>query len=147
MWRTVVAHTVYFAFCGLRAQDNTSRLAKQRFFILWPHTHPKGAGNCRRCAVQTPRISAPEQATGHFFVGGGRGYYLPDRQAYGSHVVGATPSKKIIIHIDASHSRQPLVKGERLVRYEVNAVMSATGVWRVSKNLLVSSLGVPLNFW
>ena len=25
--------------------------------------------------------------------------------------------------IDASHSRQPLVKGERLVRYEVNAVM------------------------
>ena len=26
-------------------------------------------------------------------------------------------------HIDASHSRQPLVKGERLVRYEVNAVM------------------------
>ncbi len=27
-------------------------------------------------------------------------------------------------HIDASHSRQPLVKGERLVRYEVNAVMS-----------------------
>jgi len=27
------------------------------------------------------------------------------------------------IHIDASHSRQPLVKGERLVRNEVNAVM------------------------
>ena len=26
-------------------------------------------------------------------------------------------------HIDASHSRQPLVKGERLVRYEVNAMM------------------------
>ena len=25
-------------------------------------------------------------------------------------------------HIDASHSRQPSVKGERLVRYEVNAV-------------------------
>ena len=31
-------------------------------------------------------------------------------------------------HIDASHSRQPLVKGERLVRYEVNAVMLALGV-------------------
>ena len=30
-------------------------------------------------------------------------------------------------HIDASHSRQPLVKGERLVRYEVNAVMP---IWR-----------------
>ena len=29
-------------------------------------------------------------------------------------------------HIDASHSRQPLVKGERLVRYEVNAVMVMT---------------------
>ena len=27
-------------------------------------------------------------------------------------------------HIDASHSRQPLVKGERLVRYEVNAVIA-----------------------
>ena len=27
-------------------------------------------------------------------------------------------------HIDASHSRQPLVKGERLVRHEVNAVMT-----------------------
>ena len=30
-------------------------------------------------------------------------------------------------HIDASHSRQPLVKGERLVRYEVNAVISTGG--------------------
>ena len=28
--------------------------------------------------------------------------------------------------IDASHSRQPLVKGERLVRYEVNAVRMIT---------------------
>ena len=27
-------------------------------------------------------------------------------------------------HIDASLSRQPLVKGERLVRYEVNAVIA-----------------------
>jgi len=33
------------------------------------------------------------------------------------------PSKIQGSHIDASHSRQPLVKGERLVRYEVNAVM------------------------
>jgi len=31
-------------------------------------------------------------------------------------------------HIDASLSRQPLVKGERLVRYEVNAVMLRTVV-------------------
>ena len=39
--------------------------------------------------------------------------------------VGARkPLKNSGSHIDASHSRQPLVKGERLVRYEVNAVMS-----------------------
>ena len=38
--------------------------------------------------------------------------------------VGAwRPLKNWGSHIDASHSRQPLVKGERLVRYEVNAVM------------------------
>ena len=38
--------------------------------------------------------------------------------------VGAQrPLKNSGSHIDASHSRQPLVKGERLVRYEVNAVM------------------------
>ena len=34
-----------------------------------------------------------------------------------------SPRKNLISHIDASLSRQPLVKGERLVRYEVNAVM------------------------
>ena len=33
-------------------------------------------------------------------------------------------------HIDASHSRQPLVKGERLVRYEVNAV-----IWKANATL------------
>lgn len=33
------------------------------------------------------------------------------------------PPKNSESHIDASLSRQPLVKGERLVRYEVNAVM------------------------
>ena len=38
--------------------------------------------------------------------------------------VGSRSSRKNSnSHIDASHSRQPLVKGERLVRYEVNAVM------------------------
>ena len=40
---------------------------------------------------------------------------------------GVTPLKNLESHIDASHSRQPLVKGERLVRYEVNAVMQLTG--------------------
>jgi hypothetical protein len=34
-----------------------------------------------------------------------------------------SPRKNSGSHIDASLSRQPLVKGERLVRYEVNAVM------------------------
>ena len=42
---------------------------------------------------------------------------------YCQHEVEAYTSQKLGIHIDASHSRQPLVKGERLVRYEVNAVM------------------------
>ena len=41
-----------------------------------------------------------------------------------NHIVGARkPLNNCRSHIDASHSRQPLVKGERLVRYEVNAVM------------------------
>ena len=39
------------------------------------------------------------------------------------HVGDQSPRKNSGSHIDASHSRQPLVKGERLVRYEVNAVM------------------------
>ena len=38
--------------------------------------------------------------------------------------VGAKPRKKFdIIRIDAPLSRQPLVKGERLVRFEVSAAM------------------------
>ena len=37
--------------------------------------------------------------------------------------VGDYPLKNNGSHIDASLSRQPLVKGERLVRYEVNAVI------------------------
>ena len=39
------------------------------------------------------------------------------------HVGARGPLKHSGSHIDAPHSRQPLVKGERLVRYEVNAVM------------------------
>ena len=41
-----------------------------------------------------------------------------------ANVGGQGPHKNSNSHIDASHSRQPLVKGERLVRYEVNAVMT-----------------------
>ena len=41
------------------------------------------------------------------------GWVLKTRKNYGNHIA-------------ASHSRQPLVKGERLVRYEVNAVMLNT---------------------
>jgi len=37
---------------------------------------------------------------------------------------GTRPRKNSEIHIDVSHSRQPLVKGERLVRYEVNTVIA-----------------------
>jgi hypothetical protein len=40
------------------------------------------------------------------------------------HSWGTSPRKNSMIHIDVSHSRQPLVKGERLVRYEVNTVMT-----------------------
>jgi hypothetical protein len=40
---------------------------------------------------------------------------------------GTRPRKNSEIHIDVSHSRQPLVKGERLVRYEVNTVMHVFG--------------------
>ena len=46
-------------------------------------------------------------------------------------------------HIDASHSRQPLVKGERLVRYEVNAVMPEVVV---SSTLALARLIIRL-FW
>ncbi len=42
-----------------------------------------------------------------------------------THHVGAHGLRKNSrSHIDASHSRQPVLKGERLVHYEVNAVMS-----------------------
>ena len=47
---------------------------------------------------------------------------MEDVYIYG--MLGAMSSRKNSgSHIDASLSRQPLVKGERLVRYEVNAVM------------------------
>ena len=50
---------------------------------------------------------------------------LKDSKAQGGNVnlLGPKPRKNSGSHIDASHSRQPLVKGERLVRYEGNAVM------------------------
>ena len=47
----------------------------------------------------------------------------PALQTPGVVVGDQGPRKNYGSHIDASHSRQPLVKGERLVRYEVNAVM------------------------
>ena len=48
-----------------------------------------------------------------------------------------SPLKNSGSHIDASLSRQPLVKGERLVRYEVNAVMvqAPTGDWEPPNNV------------
>ena len=38
-----------------------------------------------------------------------------------------------MIHIDESHSRQPLLKGERLVRYEVNTVMTVAAHIKASR--------------
>ena len=53
-----------------------------------------------------------------------------------------SPRKKIGSHIDASHSRQPLVKGERLVRYEVNAVMLLERVTSFFQKEIITSLSV-----
>ena len=38
-----------------------------------------------------------------------------------------------MIHIDVSHSRQPLIKGERLVRYEVNDAMTVAAHIKASR--------------
>ena len=43
--------------------------------------------------------------------------------------------KNCVSHIDVSHSRQPLVKGERLVRYEVNTVIHTLHSCRPSNAL------------
>ena len=54
---------------------------------------------------------------------------------YGCIIVGSQSSRKNSgSHIDASHSRQPLVKGERLVRYEVNAVMCIPSGQKFKRN-------------
>ena len=61
--------------------------------------------------------------------------------------LGNTPHKNWGIHIAAFLSRQPLVKGERLVRYEVNAVMvtSSTAIQAdCTRNL---SVVLPLEVW
>ena len=53
-------------------------------------------------------------------------------------------------HIDASHSRQPLVKGERLVRYEVNAVIDYIGFPWLSchrDSTRPSIIAIPWTFW
>jgi hypothetical protein len=51
------------------------------------------------------------------------------------------PRKNSGSHIDASLSRQPLVKGERLVRYEVNAVIHC------NIQLLIFKLITCLYWW
>ena len=47
--------------------------------------------------------------------------------------------------IDVSHSRQPLVKGERLVRYEVNAVMLLATEWASSPRAKCERLCFQIN--
>ena len=53
------------------------------------------------------------------------------------------PRKKSGSHIGASHSQQPLIKAERLVRYEVNAVMQLRWLihWFVRKVYVILSAG------
>ena len=50
-------------------------------------------------------------------------------------LLGLAPRKNSGSHIDASHSRQPLVKGERLVRNEVNTVMLCNDPAELSKEI------------
>ena len=58
--------------------------------------------------------------------------------------VGDYPLKNNGSHIDASLSRQPLVKGERLVRAEMNAVINTNAATaRYSAKRLVSWLALP----
>ena len=58
--------------------------------------------------------------------------------------VGDYPLKNNGSHIDASLSRQPLVKGERLVRAEMNAVINTTAATaRYSAKRFVSWLALP----
>ena len=53
----------------------------------------------------------------------------PSAAGGGALTVGALELRKNWgSHIDASHSRQPLVKGERVVRHEVNAVMISSAI-------------------
>ena len=78
----------------------------------------------------------------HFsFVNGGAEH--GDKHCSSSFVIVGTqrPRKNWRSHIDASHSRQPLVKGERLVRYEVNAVMTKL---RCFKNITIN---IVCNSW
>ena len=62
---------------------------------------------------------------------------LKDSKAQGGNgnLLGPKPRKNSGSHIDASHSRQPLVKGERLVRNEVNAVMLSGGPEELFKRI------------
>ncbi len=55
-------------------------------------------------------------------------------------ILGHKSRKNYEIHIDVSHSRQPLVKGERLVRYEVNTVML---LHALGQNVLAPTLLMP----
>ena len=45
-------------------------------------------------------------------------------------IIGVKPRKKFVCNrIDAPRSRQPLVKGERLIRYELSAAMLFNDFW------------------
>ena len=80
--------------------------------------------SCRRL-MPSMFLVAPLEATQ--CIGAGLGHCLAWHiESYPAEFVklGQESRKNSEIHIDVSHSRQPLVKGERLVRYEVNTVMT-----------------------
>ena len=92
-------------------------------FVAHLFKHPSEKHN--RCL----RVSAQFIRTLHLAIDGTRCVQPASASVGITTEVGNQGSRKNSnSHIDASHSRQPLVKGERLVRYEVNAVM-LQGAW------------------
>ena len=112
-------------FCRYKAQEITIAV------ILCKYSHEEG----RHCAGviapwrlgQSVSCDSPSKARRPRRLCGGASGHERSARSLGSRLVtkvgNQSSRKNSNSHIDASHSRQPLVKGERLVRYEVNAVM------------------------
>ena len=90
--------------------------------LLQSKVNTKTAVDSTRCIVTLGSSEQPVSQIGKIHM------EAANQQASSKSIVGSqSPRKNLGSHIDASHSRQPLVKGERLVRYEVNAVMPIAG--------------------